>query len=80
MAKGRLRVTGRRVVGSMDVNTELSVVDDAKAATVSRATRAVQAFASGLVLVHACSLGYNLRSNTGNDVFLVSSELSFTGL
>ena len=69
MAKGRRRVTGRRVVGSMDVNTELSVADDAKAATVSRATRAVQAFASCLVLVHAYSLGYNLLSNTSNSVF-----------
>ena len=69
MAKGRQRVTGRRVGGSMDVNTELGVADDAKAVTVSRVSRAVQAFASCLVLVHVCSLGYNLRSNTGNGVF-----------
>ena len=56
------------MVGSMDVNTELSVAEDAKVAAVSRATRAVHAFVSCLVLVHACSLGYNLRSNTGNGV------------
>ena len=62
-------MTGRRVVGPMNVNTQLRIVDDAKAATVSRATHAVQAFASCLVLVHTCPLGYKLRSNTGNGVF-----------